>query len=210
MMPSSAHSRPQSTPAETSARETFEVLLSALSNPGRILALPGAPLSTEQSCRLIGLTLLDLETTFFTPDQMLRHALAKSGAYFRTASAADYLFFADSGAFEPMMVQQTLDTIALAGVGTIIDPDDGATVILACEFSEGQPLRLSGPGIEHPLTVRVDGVPVAFWQLRAAKINYPLGIDLFLVNGEQIMGLPRTTLVEIEGGIPTAPKTSYP
>lgn len=196
--PSAANANPQSTAAETLARETFQVLLAALSNPGRILTLPGAAPSTLQSCHQIGLTLLDLETSFFTPDRMLRRDLDKSGARFRTASSAAYLFFPDSDAFEAMMLQQTLDIMAQAPVGTIVDPDEGATLIVACTLGEGQPLRLHGPGIQYTGEVRVSGLPAAFWQVRAAKLNYPLGIDLFLVDAGQIVGLPRTTTVAIE------------
>jgi len=197
-IPTAVNAYPPSTLAETLARETFQALLAALSNPGRVFTLPGAALSTEQSCRQIGLTLLDLETSFFTPDHILRHELDQSGARFRTASSAAYLFFPNSDAFEAMMMQQTIDIIAQATSGTITDPDEGATVIVACEVGEGQALHLHGPGIQHTNEVRIDRLPVEFWHLRAAKISYPLGIDIFLVDGGQVVGLPRTTVVEIE------------
>lgn len=196
--PSSTTAHPISTPIETMARETFQTLLAALSNPGCIFTLSGPALSTQQSCRQIGLTLLDLETSFFTSDHMLRRDLDKSGARFRTASSAAYLFFPDGDAFEAMLLQQTLDIIAQATVGTIVDPDEGATILVSCGLDQGRRLHLRGPGIQHTRELRVDHLPVAFWQLRAAKINYPLGIDLFLVDGVQVVGLPRTTTIEIE------------
>ncbi len=187
----------QSTPAEAMARATFQTLLAALSNPGRIFTLPGIAPSTQESCHQIGLTLLDLETSFFTSDHLLRRNLEQSGARFLIASSASYLFFPESDAFEAM-ARQTIDIIAYATVGTMADPDEGATVIVACRLGQGQALRLRGPGIAHAIELRVNGLPVEFWQLRAAKINYPLGIDLFLVDGGQLVGLPRTTTVEIE------------
>ena len=159
----------QSTAVETMARATFQTLLAALSNPGRIYTMPGTAPSTQESCHQIGQTLLDLET----------------------------IFFPDSEAFESM-ARQTIDIIAHANVGSMADPDQGATVIVPCRFDQGQTLRLCGPGIQHTIQIRVEGLPVEFWQLRAAKINYPLGIDLFLVDGSQVVGLPRTTKVEIE------------
>jgi alpha-D-ribose 1-methylphosphonate 5-triphosphate synthase subunit PhnH len=189
---------PLSTAAETQARETFQALMGALSNPGRIFTLPGGALTTAESCVQIGRTLLDLETSFYTPDRILRTSLEQSGARFRTPASAAYLFLPDLALFEPMMLRQTLDIIAQAAVGTITDPDEGATLIIAGEVGNGQRLQLVGPGIQHSHELYVDHLPIEFWRLRADKIHYPLGIDIFLVAGNQIVGLPRTTTVEIE------------
>jgi len=188
----------QSTAAETLARETFQVLLSALSNPCRRFSLPGISLATRQACRQIGFTLLDLETSFYTPDPALANELLASGARLLSVAHAAYLFFPESAAFAPPTLAQTLAALEQAAVGTIVDPDESATVILSCRLGEGRLLHLQGPGIQQPSTVRVAGLPLEFWQLRAAKINYPRGIDLFLVDGGQVVGLPRATIIEIE------------
>lgn len=188
---------PQESAAEIEARAAFQVLLSALSNPGQIFTLPASASTTWQSCQQIGLTLLDLETTFFTPDPTLEAALVQSGARALPASQAAYLFFPDQATFAPPTVVQTLAYIEQSSGGIITDPDEGATIIVACRLGEGQLLHLRGPGIEQATQVRVDGLPVEFWQLRATKITYPLGIDIFLVDGAQVVGLPRTTLVEL-------------
>lgn len=194
----SAYTRlPQSTVTETAARETFHTLLEALSNPGRICTLSGPLFTTQQSCLQIGLTLLDLETSFYTPDPPLRQALQRSGARFLTASSAAYLFFSDVEAFEPLMLRQTLDIIGRAGTGSITDPDESATLIVACQIGYGLTLHLHGPGIQTENELQVDGLPAPFWQLRTAMIAYPLGVDLFLVDGNQVVGLPRTTVVEV-------------
>lgn len=189
--------RPQSTPAETVARDTFQALLGALSNPGRIFTLPARERSTHHACRQIGLTLLDLETSFFTLDTELAGALGQSGARLLAASSAAYLFFPDSVAFTGAEAAQTLAYLEQAAVGTMMDPDDGATVIIGCGLGSGTLLHLHGPGIADSTEVRVDRLPRSFWQVRAAKLRYPLGIDLFLVDGAQVVGLPRTTVVEV-------------
>ena len=59
-------------------------------------------------------------------------------------------------------------------------------------------MQLAGPGIQHKSDLCVEHLPREFWRLRADKIHYPLGIDIFLVDGKQVVGLPRTTTVEIE------------
>jgi alpha-D-ribose 1-methylphosphonate 5-triphosphate synthase subunit PhnH len=194
----SAARPPQSTIAETLARETFQALLSALSNPGHLFTLPGISLATRQACQQIGFTLLDLETSFYSPDPALANVLLQSGARPLSVANAAYLFFPESAAFAPPALAQTLADVERAAVGTITDPDDGATLIIGCRLGEGVLLRLQGPGIQHSSEVRVAGLPLEFWQLRLAKISYPLGIDLFLVDGGQVVGLPRSTMIEIE------------
>lgn len=197
--PSVANTRkPQSTAAETLARESFQALLSALSNPGQIVRLPGNSLATRQACRQIGFTLLDLETSFYTPDPALAAELLVSGARPLSVANAAYLFFPESAAFTPPALTQTLADLEQAAMGTITDPDEGATLIIGCRLGEGRLLRLQGPGIQHQSEVRVADLPLEFWHLRAAKISYPLGIDLFLVDGGQVVGLPRSTVIEIE------------
>lgn len=186
----SVHS-PQATLAEMVARETFQALRVALNNPGCIFTLPGRPLSSRQCCQQIGFTLLDLETSFYTPDLALAVALRQVGALTLIAANAAYLFFPDSTA------PQMLESIEEAKIGMMTDPDEGATLIVACGLGEGARLRCSGPGIPQTREMRVEGLPRQFWQVRTAKLRYPLGIDLFLVDDNQVVGLPRTTTVEI-------------
>lgn len=188
---------PISTAAETAARTTFHALLGALSNPGRLFTLT-ATNSTEESCRQIGAALLDLETSFYTPHAALRTALAATGARLRPPAAAAYLFWPAISAFTGSSLHATLDAMAQAAVGSITDPDQGATLIVACTLGQGRRLQLHGPGIQHRQSLLVDQLPLDFWQLRAAKVNYPLGVELFLVDGSHVVGLPRTTVIEIE------------
>ncbi|MBX3015653.1 MAG: phosphonate C-P lyase system protein PhnH [Caldilineaceae bacterium] len=186
---------PSSTVSESMARATFQGLLAALSNPGRVFTLSGP--TSWHSCQQIGQALLDLETSFFTPDPALAAVLAQSGARALAAAQAAYHFFPDSAAFAPPTVAQSLATLAESAVGLITDPDEGATIIVACHLGKGRLLQLRGPGIAQSQPLRVAGLPTEFWRLRAAKIVYPLGIDLFLVDGSQLVGLPRTTLTEL-------------
>lgn len=64
-------------------------------------------------------------------------------------------------------------------------------------------LMLRGPGIApagripSAATLQIAGLPLDLWRLRAERGPYPLGWDLFLVDGERVVGLPRTTQVEV-------------
>lgn len=82
-------------------------------------------------------------------------------------------------------------------VGSDLYPDQGATVIAPASFGEGRTLRLTGPGIETFAILAVGGLAEGLWPLRAARCRYPAGFDLFLTCGAQVIGLPRSTRIEV-------------
>jgi alpha-D-ribose 1-methylphosphonate 5-triphosphate synthase subunit PhnH len=138
----------------------------------------------------IGETLVDLETGFFTPDAELAAHLARTGGRAMSPAAAPYQFY-------PRLGPAELDLLAVAPLGSHVEPDLGATIVIGCALGRGARLRLSGPGINGPGEALVDGLPAALWELRAATARAPLGWDLFLVAGDMVLGLPRTTAVEV-------------
>lgn len=77
-------------------------------------------------------------------------------------------------------------------------PDISTTLILECEaLRGGEPLRASGPGIKGSEIISPRGVPQTFWAARSAlRPLFPLGIDLFLTSGAELLALPRTILIE--------------
>lgn len=187
---------PFSTPAESMARTAFTQLLWALSYPGRIGRLTEVGSATFASCLIVGQTLLDLETSYFTPDAQLDQALARSGARRAGAAAAAYHFYPDltSQAQRATLLTHARD----AQVGTLLYPDTAATLIIGCRLGTGYTLRLRGPGIATECALAVAGVPLAFWQLRAERVIYPIGWDLLFIDGDQVVGLPRTTVIQVE------------
>ncbi len=179
-------SQPAMTPAEARQHAAFTAMMWTLSHPGRIQRLPafGIP-----AFSLIGETLVDIESGYFTPDPALAATLAATGGRAMTPDQAPYQFY-------PQLDETGLTMLAKAPAGTYLDPDLGATLVLGCAFGEGRALTLSGPGLARALTVQVGGLPEGLWGLRAA-LAYPLGWDIVLVSGDQILGLPRTTAVEV-------------
>ncbi|MEZ4617500.1 MAG: phosphonate C-P lyase system protein PhnH [Caldilineaceae bacterium] len=198
----SSEQSPISTAAETTTRETFQALMWALSYPGKSYGLPLAHSvqddhrQTSQPLQpfvAIAQTLLDLEVSYFTPVSDLDPYLTQTLAQPATVDKADYHFYPYRNFLDD---PAHLQFVAEAKFGTLLYPDQSATVILACRIGSGQRLCLSGPGIHTTTELMVDGIPAAFWSLRAARIYYPLGIDLLLVDGPQIVGMPRTTVIE--------------
>lgn len=174
---------------EAQSHQTFLALMWALTHPGQIQTWTEADVATRDSLLAIGQALLDLETSFYTPDAALAEELGRTMARPLPANAARYHFY-------PNLDAAALDDIAQATVGTMLYPDKGATIVIGCTLGQGEDFRLSGPGIKSEAIVSIDGIPPELWELRQEKLNYPLGWDIFLVDGKDVIGLPRTTKIE--------------
>lgn len=171
----------------------FEELIWALSRPGLLRTLPAGGFTA------IAESLLDRECTFHVlGDRVLdgesagdlERDLAATGARRADLAQADYVFAALGSA-------QAITGLSRLRIGTLAYPDDAATVFTPAELGTGQQLRLSGPGIRDSVTITVGGVDTSFWQMRAKAIRYPLGFDLYLVDGDDVIGIPRSTKVEV-------------
>ena len=89
------------------------------------------------------------------------------------------------------------DLTALPGpfrAGNEMFPDQATTLILQLPaLTGGASLEMSGPGIPVTRQIAPLGLPDDFPAIWAANHRlYPLGVDLILVSGHQIMGLPRS------------------
>lgn len=87
-------------------------------------------------------------------------------------------------------------------LGTLASPDFAATLILKVanlSTEQGElALQLSGPGVNGQTRVYISGIDQAWLESRNEWCSaFPLGIDCILVDDTQIMGLPRTTKLEI-------------
>jgi alpha-D-ribose 1-methylphosphonate 5-triphosphate synthase subunit PhnH len=61
---------------------------------------------------------------------------------------------------------------------------------------------LKGPGIQDVNYVSVDGLAADFLaQWTANHASVPRGVDLFLASAQQLVGLPRTTSIQLSGGL---------
>jgi alpha-D-ribose 1-methylphosphonate 5-triphosphate synthase subunit PhnH len=170
---------------ELRTNATFEALMWALSRPGTVQDLPMPGMAG------IAEALIDRECRVFCEDPTLAAQVHSLGAAKVPLTLADHAFL--SG-LEPAR-------LAEVAVGSDLYPDDGATVVaparLGLGLGLGQRLRLTGPGIETFADVLIDAVDARVWALRAARCRYPAGFDLFLIDGAKIMGLPRSTQVEV-------------
>lgn len=172
---------PTPSPTETRDNAAFDALLWTLSRPGLPRDLPGPG---EGS---IITALLDRECLAHSTDPLLMPDIMRTGAELADIGKADHVFL---GA----MISP--DPLADIAIGSDFYPDEGATVIVRASVGSGPALRLTGPGVDGAVTLQLDGLPDGFWKARAARLRYPMGFDLFFVDGARVVGLPRSTTVE--------------
>jgi alpha-D-ribose 1-methylphosphonate 5-triphosphate synthase subunit PhnH len=173
----------------TESAQVFRGCLAALSRPGTIMtvvgALPPAPLSVAAGS--LALTLLDGTTPVH-----LAGALD-------CAALRDWLTFHTGapivGVAEAVFAFGTWDAlqpVTRFAIGTAEYPDRAATLVIECATLTAEGPRLSGPGIKD--SARLSLPETAAFQ--ANRALFPLGFDAFFTAGDQIAGLPRSTIVE--------------
>lgn len=175
----------QPTAAEARANRNYEALLWALSRPGEIrtLASSGVDAIIEALC--------DQEVSLFSNDETLPIRLNALGLRFAELERADYVAIAGQ------LDAESAALLRSAKCGSRLYPETAATVILEADLGHGPEFALSGPGINGRRTVRISGITPDFWSVRQAACAFPLGWDTFLVDGASVMGLPRSTAIEV-------------
>ncbi len=106
----------------------------------------------------------------------------------------------------PIVAERESADFALLGVQELVDlsgfftgserfPDQSCTLLVQLDAPEGgAALSWSGPGILGQREVSLP-VPAAFWQQRAARNDFPRGLDLFFAADQSLIGLPRSTRI---------------
>lgn len=175
----------QPTQQETLTNATFEALLWSLSRPGEIRNLPVAGIE------MLAESLCDREVSLYSFDDELAQRLKRTGARPAPLEEADYVLV------EGGIGAARAARLAAVNPGTMLYPEASATVISSGRIGQGATLRLSGPGIAGTATIMVGGIDPSFWTVRNEACRYPLGWDVFVVDGARVVGLPRSTKLEV-------------
>ena len=94
-----------------------------------------------------------------------------------------------------LLDERELDDLSGFDSGSDRYPDQSCTLLIQLAgLDGGDSLEWRGPGIAE---VRQVALPVSagFWAQRAARTEFPRGLDAFFAAGERILGLPRSTRV---------------
>lgn len=179
------------------AQAVFRKTLEAMSRPGRIvdLNLPlRSPDAVHPALACLCLTLLDADTPVWL-DRDLPHF--REWLSFHTGcpltphpEEAGFALITDGRAELPWEA---------LSCGSHEQPETSATLLIQVEsFDKGTELKLSGPGIRNVERVQMAGLSPSFFQHRNARsLLFPMGMDCLFICGSRLLGLPRTTGMEV-------------
>jgi alpha-D-ribose 1-methylphosphonate 5-triphosphate synthase subunit PhnH len=176
------------------AQITFRTLLEALAQPGRACTIPTSltpPKGMSSACAAACLTLLDLETQVWLQAGLEMESWLRfhTGCRFTTDPLqANFAVIWDVG---------ELPNLQAFHPGTAEYPEASTTLLIQVErLVEGEAVVLQGSGILGERAIAPQ-LPAHFWQQWISNHQtYPLGVDVFLFDQTQVMGLPRTTQIQ--------------
>jgi alpha-D-ribose 1-methylphosphonate 5-triphosphate synthase subunit PhnH len=187
------------------SQAVFRAALEALSHPGRIVDLPHdaeVPRHGHAAAAALLLALLDPDCRLWLSPSL---AGSDAAAWLRFHSGCTLVDDPAQAQFAWIASGDEVPALDRFAQGSDVAPEQSATCVVDVpsladgEDEEGWTLR--GPGIRTQARLCVDGLPPALAQRlvaqRAAQA-FPRGVDLFLATRHQIVGLPRTTRIELE------------
>jgi alpha-D-ribose 1-methylphosphonate 5-triphosphate synthase subunit PhnH len=181
------------------SQAAFRAILDALANPGTVqkLITPaafGASISGELASVL--LTLSDHDTPIWLSSSLRSDRAVTEFIAFH--AGAPLLAEPAQASFAFVGAGDALPSLSLFNQGTQEYPDRSTTIVLEVSALEGgATLTQRGPGINGHCHVSPSGLPgdfIAQWE--GNRELFPRGVDLLLVAGGQVMGLPRSTRIE--------------
>lgn len=179
------------------AQAVFRVVMNCMARPGTIGGIaananPPEPLTCAAGA--VALTLCDHDTSVWLTPQLAKSKLPGWLAFHTgatvTAEKQDASFaFIEKGGVVP--------GFGVFSQGTQEYPDRSTTLVIEIDsFEGGRPLVLTGPGIRDEMRFAPKGLPEAFLSLaQANRALFPRGVDLILLAGDDIVCLPRTTVI---------------
>ncbi|MGE7470399.1 phosphonate C-P lyase system protein PhnH [Bosea sp. NPDC003192] len=175
----------------------FRALLAALSEPGLACDIGisvEAPAGLEPATAVALLTLADYETPIWLPAALRDGPV---GAWLRFHCGAALVDDPARAAFAVIDGVATEPKLAAFNAGDDQFPDRSTTVLVQCGgLAGGEAVTLEGPGIPGQRVVAPTGLRAGFWaEVEDNAALYPLGVDLLLVQGAQVLGLPRSTQI---------------
>lgn len=185
------------------AQAAFRAVLRALSRPGLVVdcdvSVPEVSgLMPGTVAALLALT--DAETPVWWGHAVAPGALAeRTAAWLGFHTGAPAAATASSASFAVCSLSYSPLALNDLAPGSDVSPEHSATLLLEVPGWHGGPPRLwRGPGLREPLSLDVPVRSPDFWQQWAHNgERFPSGVDVLLVCGHQLMGLPRTTAVKV-------------
>lgn len=181
------------------SQSVFRAVMNALARPGNVMRVTppvAAPPPLGPAAAAIALALLDYETPVWLDAPLAAQPAVADWLTFHTGAPitpapeqAAFAFVADAAA---------APDFAQFAVGTPEYPDRSTTIVMQVEaLAGGEPLVLTGPGIEQTRRFSAAPLPADFAdRLCANRALFPRGVDLLIACGDMLVGLPRSVRIE--------------
>jgi alpha-D-ribose 1-methylphosphonate 5-triphosphate synthase subunit PhnH len=183
------------------AQSSFRALMDALASPGLAQALPGAehPAGLAAELAAVALTVCDHDSEVWL-DPILANDAAVV-AWLRFQTGAPLVDEPAQAQFALVGDAAQLPVFSHFALGSDEYPDRSTTIaLLLPALTGGRELTLRGPGIKDTRTIAPVGLPESFLgQWADNRALFPRGVDVLLLSGGQVIGLPRTTRISTEG-----------
>jgi alpha-D-ribose 1-methylphosphonate 5-triphosphate synthase subunit PhnH len=176
-------------PPQDSAR-AFRQIMNAMARPGHIVSLSGLtpPVSLSKAQASVALTLFDHTTMICLKGKYDNEAVKQwlsfhTGTKYTSPELADFI----------ICNKDEIGEISTLKQGNSEYPDQSATVIVEYPKLASGRCRLTGPGIKDAIMISITQIA----PFRNGQSVFPLGIDFILTCDDKLMGLPRTTNMEM-------------
>lgn len=175
------------------AQTTFRALLEALAHPGRSCQIPlctTPPEGMSPTCAAACLALLDLETQVWLQPGL------EIEPWLRFHTGCRFTAEPQQANFAVIHEMSQAPDLQAFNPGAPEYPELSTTLLIQVErLVEGELVALQGPGILGERAI-APHLPFIFWQQWTINHRiYPLGVDVFLFDQTQVIGLPRTTAI---------------
>jgi alpha-D-ribose 1-methylphosphonate 5-triphosphate synthase subunit PhnH len=178
-----------------SSQAVFRSVMNAMARPGSVHTIAEAvkaPSLMMPATAAVALALFDHDTTVWLDQDFTVEADMASWLRFQTG--APLTAEASQAAFALIAKGSALPDFETFAPGTPEYPDRSTTLVVQVEtLTEGDEITLSGPGIQGTSSLRAGPLPQDFVaRMQANRALFPLGVDLLLVNGSDVVALPRS------------------
>ena len=166
----------------------YRSLLQAMSYPGQVQSMPVSG-SADATLAILA-TLMDAEVSLSDHNCLLDQAtwlLLQS----QNSSSDQADFILCRGDSAPELSPR---------LGTLSSPEKSATLIIkvASVNAGGLKLKMTGPGVKGVQELYLEGLDPHWLLQRQQWVSaFPLGVDILLVDQSSVVGMPRTTRVEV-------------
>ena len=180
------------------SQAAFRAAMDAMARPGEIKTLhgPAAPAPLAPATAALVRHLADYETPIWLDEQLSIPAVKD---WIRFQTGAPITEDKSTAAFALVAEPLRMPDLTQFALGTEEYPDRSTTVIVQVESFRGAPIVITGPGIKDRRSFAAEPLPNDFIaRLSANRELFPRGVDVMLVAGGEIIGLPRSVRIAKE------------